>query len=64
MSFCRWISSLKEYLVHFVGVVKRNWTVEILSGEFSKFQELSNFAEEQRSYGKYSSSASSEEIWP
>ena len=39
-------------LVHFAGVLRRNWTVEILRGEFAKSREPLYLAEEQGSYGK------------
>jgi hypothetical protein len=51
--FCKWISSVKEYLIHFVGVVKEEMDGRILCGEFAKSREPSNLAEEQGSYNKY-----------
>jgi hypothetical protein len=39
-------------LVHFIGVLRRNWTIEILHGEFTKSKKLSDIVEEQEGYGE------------
>jgi hypothetical protein len=55
---------VKAYLFISQELLRRNWTVEILRGEFAKFRGPSDLAEEQGSYDKHSSSASSGEIGP
>jgi hypothetical protein len=39
-------------LVHFAEVLRRNWKVGILRGEFTKFQELSDLPEEKEGYSE------------
>jgi hypothetical protein len=41
----------EEIRVHFAEMSRRNLTVEILRGEFTKFREPSDRVEEQGSYG-------------
>jgi hypothetical protein len=55
---------VKAYLFISQELLRRNWTVEILCGEFVKFRGMSDLAEEQGSYDKHSSSVSSGEIVP
>jgi hypothetical protein len=51
--FCRWTGSVKEYLVHFTGVVKEESDGQILCGEFAKSRKPSDLAEEQGSYDEW-----------
>jgi hypothetical protein len=55
---------MKAYLFISQKLLRRHWIVGILRGEFAKFRGPSDLAEEQGSYDKHSSSASSGEIGP
>jgi hypothetical protein len=42
----------EHYLFISQELLRRNWTVGILRGEFAKFREPSDLAEEQEGYGE------------
>jgi hypothetical protein len=55
---------VKEYFVHFAGIVKEELTVGILRGEFTKSREPSDLAEEQEGYGEHFSKCKLRRIGP